>query len=67
MYLEIVNTYDFGFHSPSLMCAGHTTMFTLNINRHRHWIIYEIKAKLYTVHSYSDLTLRHYLVLEVKR
>lgn len=49
------------------MCAGHTTMFTLNINRHRHWIIYEIKAKLYTVHSYSDLTLRHYLVPEVKR
>lgn len=33
------------FHSPSLMCAGHRKMFSLNINIHRHQIIHEIQAK----------------------
>lgn len=33
----------------------------------RHWTIYNIKAKLYRVHSYSDVTLRRHLVVEAKR
>lgn len=63
---------DLNLHRLQRKVQLHTKMFSLNINRQAlDYLSRQIKTsrqkKLYRVHSYSNLTLRHNLVLEVKR